>query len=196
MKDKKIKFPSLEERQKEHERQLRELEIKNKLLGTPEMFINDKSSNEYLDMLSVIVKLNGGRELTYEEYLSEFLIEYRSHFYKEYYYLIAKLYGLDPSLMDDYIKPKIVAYFTINFIYARFPKRVVDTLMRKAVWTEIPGVREVKLFQNLSPIATEQLDLYIDQCVKVMRDCDTIGKFKLKYSEEYKLYFQLDMFQD
>lgn len=196
MKDKKIKIPSLEERQKDHERKLRELELKNRLEGSPEIFLNNKESDEYLDVLGVIVKLNGGRELTYEEYISEFLVEYRSHFSDEFFCLIAKLYGLNPIVMKNYIKPRIVPFFIIKFIYARFPARVVNTLMRKAPWTDIPGIREVKLFQNLSPVATVQLDLYIEQCIVMMRECDNLKEFKTKYLGAYTFYFQRDLFED
>ncbi len=195
-KNKKIKIPSLEERKKSHQRALEDLDLKNKLLGSPELFINQEGTDEYLDILSVKIKLNGDRELSLEEYIVDNLVEYRSHFYKDYYYGIAKLCNLDRSVMDEYQKPKFVADFTINFVYARFPKDVVDRLMSKAPWTPIPGIREIKLFQHLSPIATEQLDLYIAQVEEMMRQCDDLTEFKLKYSKKYNLYFQIDMFND
>lgn len=195
-KNKKSKFIPLEERKLEHQKKLTELERKNKLLGSPELFLTEKGSDEYLDTLSMKLKLIGGRELTYEEYLSEGLVDYKSHFYKEYYYQIAKLYGMDKSEMDKYQKPQCVAFFTIQFIYARFPKRVVDRLMRDTKWTEIPGVREFKLFQRLSVIATEQLELFIDQCVNMMKQCTNLTEFKLKYSKKYKVYFPIDIFSD
>ena len=68
--------------------------------------------------------------------------------------------------------------------------------MSKSPWTPIPGIREVKLFQHLSLIATEHLDIYIDQAVRMMRESKTLTEFKLKYSKEYKLHFQVDMFGD
>jgi hypothetical protein len=74
--------------------------------------------------------------------------------------------------------------------------------MERSKWSDIPGIRLTKLFQRLSPIATEQLDLFIDQYVALARECiamygvNALTQFKLNYSEKYIIYFQLDMFND
>jgi hypothetical protein len=118
-KNKKMKI-SLEERKKVFVRKLEDLELKNKLLGTPELFKTEVGSDEYLDTLSLKIKLNGGQEFTLEEYLSENLVEYRSHFYQEFYDVTALLHGLPIEVMKEYVKPECARDHTLQFIYARF----------------------------------------------------------------------------
>lgn len=190
---------SLEDRKKIFERRLEELELKNKLLGSPELFVNEKGSDEFLDILSLTIKLNGGIEFILEDYINENVAEYESHFYKGFFYQIAKLYGYPESVMDPYIKPFIAAYFIINFVYARFPERVFRRLTELTPWRkekELRWVRIHKLFQRLSPIAIEQLDLFIDQAYVLAKESKDLTDFKLRFSEKYHTYFQIDMFID
>lgn len=185
------------ERKKIFERKIEDLELKNKLLGSPELFIKDKGSDEYLDSLSLRISFNGGRELTLEEYINEnYVEEYNSHFYQSYYDVIGKLYGLPENAMKGYIKPIIAADFTLKYVYGRFPNQVLKRLKDLTGWSEIPGVRIHKLFQRLHPIAIEQLDLFIDQAYDVANKSKDITEFKMEFSKKYKIYFQLDMFTD
>ena len=98
--------------------------------------------------------------------------------------------------MDDYVKPLVAADFTINFVYARFPENVFIRLRQLAKWTEIPGIRVNKLFQRLSPIASEQLDLFIDQAYYLAKKSKDMHDFKMNFSNTYHRYFQIDMFID
>lgn len=180
--------------QKIFKRSAEDIALKHSLLQAPELFIQDKESDEYLERIALKVRLIGDTILDLDTYVSQNLVEYRPHFYKDYYNEIARLYGIDESAMRSYIKPKCVAYFTLQFIYARFPKKVLLALRKKCPWTDIPGVRANKLFQHLSSTAIEQLDLYIDQAVETMKSSETIEEFQLEYSRKYKVYFQLALF--
>ena len=191
--DKKIETSS-GQRKKIFQRKQQDLELKRKLIGSPELFITDKGSDEYLDSLSLKIKLYGGKEFTLEEYINDNLVKYRPRFYKEYYYEIARLHNLPKEVMDNYIKPLVAAQFTINFVYARFPQKVFNRLRQLSKWTDIPGIRENKLFQRLTPIASEQLDLYIDQAYNVAKKSNNIHDFRLDFSKEYHVYFQMDLF--
>lgn len=172
-----------------------DIALKQQLLNAPELYIYNKGGDEYLDRLSLKIKLIGGREFSLREYVSENIVEYRSRFYKEYYYQIARLYGFDNAVMDKYQKPECAAQFTVQFIYGRFPRKVLNAIRKKSPWSEIPGVRENKLFQFLTPVASEELDLYIEQAVETMKTSNTLLDFQLTYSQKYRVYFQLDMFE-
>ena len=177
-------------------RKQEDLKLKERLLAAPELFITNKGSDEYLDRLSLKIQLRGGDEFTLEEYITQNMVEYRPRFYREYYYEIANLHGLDKSVMDNYQKPQCAADFTVQFIYGRFPMKVLNFLREKSPWTAIPGIRANKLFQYLSKIASDQLDLIIEQAVQVMKESKNLSEFKMKYSIKYKVYFQIDMFAD
>ena len=96
--------------------------------------------------------------------------------------------------MDQYVKPECARDMTLEFVYARFPKKVVDYIMNNTKWSEIPGVRLHKLFQRLSAKAAELLDLYISQAERAMGEFDNPNDFKEAFRERYKLSYQLDLF--
>jgi hypothetical protein len=176
-------------------RKEQDLQLKQQLLLGPEQLLSSKGTDENLEKLYLKIQLTSGVEFTLADYISEHLIEYHSRFYKEYYYQVAKLLNLEKEAMNQFHKPQCVAMFTIQFIYGRFPNKVLNELRRKCPYV-LPGVRKNKLFQFLSPSASEQLDLFIDQAVALMQECETLSQFKLRYSKQYKVYIQLDMFED
>ncbi len=170
-----------------------DLQLMQNLLA-PELFVKT-GSDEHLDRLLFESKLKGEKELEIEDYTLADFAEYHSRFYIKFYYGIAKMHGIDKAKMDTYVKPFCAKYFTLNFIYARFPQKVLNALMSKRKSDGISGIGN-KLHQYLSAIALHMLELFIDQADKMMDECDNITDFKLKYSKEYNLYFQIDMFTD
>ena len=67
----------------------------------------------------------------------------------------------------------------------------------KCNWSIIPFVREFKLHQLLSPIAIEQLDLYIEQVIDLGKDYhNNINGFKKAFSQTYKTSVQKDLFDN
>lgn len=172
-----------------------ELALKQRLL-TPELYPAETHDPVVTDRLAEVIRLQNGQAFSLESYIAENLVEYKSRFPKEYYRLIAKLHGLDSSVMDPYKKPECAAEFTIVFIYGRFSILVLRELRRKSPWTEIPGVRANKLFQYLTTIASEMLDLYIEQALELMRETNTFQEFKLAFSKKFGIRVQRDMFED
>ncbi len=170
-----------------------DLELKKQLLLSPNLLIPEKGSDEGLDKLSLKIKLIGGKEFTLEDYVVDNLIKYESKFFKDWYYELAKLYGEDKKVMDQYHKPKFVALFKIQFIYGRFPYLVLRTLRKKSPFI-LPGIRKNKLFQYLTKDASEKLDVIIEQSFAIMKNSKTVLDFKLEYSKQYKIYFQIDLF--
>ena len=172
-----------------------DLQLKQQLLLGPELLISPTGEDKNLDRLSLKLKLLSGEEFPLSEYLSERMLDYSVKFIKDYYYQIARLRSIEKSLMDVYRKPAVVAKITNEFIYGRFPYKVLRELRSRNAYIA-PGVRAHKHFQYLSEAASEQLDVIIGQAVETMKTCETWPEFKLKYSEQYKVYLQIDMYED
>lgn len=175
-----------------HQRSKQEEDLKNQLIQ-PVLFY-EKGSDEFLDRLFFKVKLIGGNEFSFEDFILEKPFEYRSHFYKEFYLVTADLFGIDRKLMDNYRKPQCAADATNSFIYSRFPNRVVSHIRSKCKWLPDCFEREFKLFQFLSPIMVERLDLYIDQYVELAKKYpNNLTGFKEAFCESYKIPQQIEM---
>lgn len=174
-------------------RKKEDLELKKQLLLGPNLNVPDKGSDESLDKLSLKIKLIGGREFTLEEYIAENLVAYESKFFKDWFYELARLFGVDKKEMDPYVKPKFVPEFIINFVYARFPYKVFERLRKKCKFVS-RTMRSHKLFQWLSKDASKQLDVVIEQVFLIMKDSADFKDFQKKYSDAYKLHFQVDLF--
>lgn len=179
-----------------HNRTEEELRLKQQLLIGPEFFIQERAADASLDKLSLKIQLSGGAEVTLTDVV-DFPSEYFPKFNKEYYREIARLRNIDPVRIEEYRKPTIIAKITNEFIYCRFPYIILRELRRKnpyiaeGVWD-----RKFKHFQHLSPAASEQLDLFIQQAIDTMRQCSTWTEFKMVYSKKYHIYPQIDMFED
>jgi hypothetical protein len=185
---------NLKHSQKSFTRKKEDLELKQRLLSSPELFITEKGSDEYLDKLALKIKLNGGDEFLLSDYVAEVMAEYEESKFKKYWWhRLADLYSVDRSIMDRYVKPDFVRKFLVQFIYGRFPYSVLRTLRSKNRSTSTENNR-TKLFQHLTKKASEQLDIVIEQVYTMMGTCQTPMDFKLKYSNTYKVYFQLDLF--
>lgn len=172
-------------------RKQEELELKKRLIESPELFITEKGSDEYLDRLALKIKLIGGTEFVLSDYVAEVMAEYESRFKKPWWYRLADLYGVDRAVMDKYVKPEFARQFLVQFVYGRFPYLMLRTLRSKNRKVSKADNR-TKLFQHLTKKAGEQLDVVIEQVYIMMGDCKTPLEFKMKYSSEYQIYFQLD----
>lgn len=180
--------------QKVFTRSEQDLETKRQLIFGPELFITEKGSDVYLDRLSVKRKLIGDEEEALTEYVADVVAEYESKFSKAWYYRLADLYSVNRSVMDKYIKPDFVRQFTIQFVYARFPNKVLRALRRRNRITS-KDYERTKLFQHLTKSASEELDIVIEQVYLMMGDCSSPFEFKMSYSSKYKVYFQTSLFE-
>lgn len=169
-----------------------EQDLKKLLLSGPELFVTDKASDEYLDRLSLRLKLIGGEEFDLGDYVAEMMAVYESKFGKPWFYRLAHLYGYNRSVMDQYVKPEFVRQFIVQFVYGRFPYKVLRSLRSRNRKTST-GKNRTKLFQHLTKDASEQLDVVINQVYEMMATCTDPLDFKMTYSKTYKIYFQLEM---
>jgi hypothetical protein len=179
---------------KQFKRKAEDLELKKRLLFGPESFITEKASDEGLDRLSLKMKLFAETGFEVTNIVADVLADYESKFKIEWFYKLADLAGVKRNVMDVYVKPEFVRLFIIEFVYARFPNKILKTLRSKNRQTSTEN-RRTKLFQHLTKSASEQLDLVISQVEQVMNDSVNLIDFKMKYSNLYSVYFQTGMFQ-
>ena len=173
-------------------REQKDLDLKKQLIASPELFITEKGSDEYLDKLALRVKLIGGEEFSLSDYVTEVMADYESKFSKDWFYRLADLHKVDRSVMDRYVKPEFVRQFIIRFVYGRFPYKMLKALRSKNRKSSSNNTR-TKLFQHLTKTATEQLEIVIEQVFTLMGSCNNALDFKMKYSNQYKIYVQLDL---
>lgn len=128
---------------------------------------------------------------------SNIIEKYDPKFKKAWFYLLADLYKVDRKVMDRYLKPEFVRLFIINFIYARFPRRVLQRLRGKNRLAYKQGKSNIKLFQHLTPEVSQELTKVVNQARELMEECVNNGQgikeFSELYCKRHKVWFQLPL---
>jgi len=139
------------------------------------------------------VQFIGGLTINIDEYVLEVMSEHITKFHKPWFYRLADLYGVPRKVMDEYVKPQFVRLFIIQFVYGRFPYLLLRTLRSR---NRKLGKKGGKLHQHLQKDASAQLIQVIKDVYDMMEP--SVGKgpldFKMAYSKEHTLYFQVEMF--
>ena len=136
-----------------------------------------------------ITFLNGA-VIIIENYVANVIAKHITRFHKPWFYKLADLYKVDRKLMEPYVKPDFVRRFIIQFVYGRFPYALLRTLRSRN--RRLHG-KNCKLFQHLNADASNQLDIVIKQVFDEMDNSSDPLDFKMKYSEKYTIYFQLEL---
>lgn len=132
-----------------------------------------------------------GASIIIEDLLADAIVKHITKFHKPWFYRLADLYNVDRKVMDVYVKPEFVRQFIIQFVYGRFPYLLLRTLRsrnRKA------NRKNCKLFQHLNGNASKKLDDVIKEVFDVMGESSNPLDFKMRYSRQYKLFFQVELF--
>jgi hypothetical protein len=137
------------------------------------------------------VQFIGGSTINVDDLIANVMAKHETRFKKWWFYKLAKLYKVDPKLMDTYVKPDFVRVFIIAFVYGRFPYLLLRTLRGR---NRKLGAKAGKLHQHLNPDAVKQLEDVISQVSDIMDISANPLDFKMKYSKEYRLEFQLEAF--
>jgi hypothetical protein len=172
-------------------RKQEDLDLKSRLLSSPEMFITEKASDEYLDRLALKIKL-GANEPNATNFIADAITAYEAKFKRYWWYRMADLYRVDRKVMEPYRKPEFARLFLLQFVYGRFPYMVLRMLRAKNRKVSTKE-NQIKLFQHLNHEANEQLDNVIEQVYIMMGQYKTPIEFKMAYSSAYKIYFQMDL---
>jgi len=163
-------------------------QLQQQLLFGPELKITKKAATDR----DVFEFLNGSKINTQEilkeakRFIAKAWAEYHPTFPKEYYQQINRLNGW--AISDDmlYLKPPIVARFTNDLIYRRFPRFILPTLQHVNPYVAY-RLRRYKHFQRLTHEGKELLEKFIRQAVACMKECTTWHEFRVKYAQQYPL---------
>jgi hypothetical protein len=169
----------------------KEIQLKNKLLSGPELFITEKGSDEHLDKLALKAKLFKVEEFSIADYVAEVYTKYETKFHRYWYYALADMYQIRRSVMDTWVKPDFVRVFTIQAVYGRFPYMMLRELRKRKINI---GDQNNRLYQYLTKNASDQIDIVIAQVYSIMKDSNSPIDFWMAYSREYRVYFQIPLF--
>lgn len=176
-------------------------EIKQLIFDLTEQKVAERFADQSFDREHEKIQLIGGEVFTIHEVkeirktLANQLQEYERTFRKEFYRQINRLKGWEKSDRDLYHKPPVVGRYTNELIYARFHEVILPILQDRNPYIAI-GLRRDKHFQWLTPEGKKQLEGYIEDAIRVMKDCDTWYEFRIKYAKAYGLPIQLDAWED
>jgi hypothetical protein len=145
------------------------------------------------------IYLRGGRVTTIKQekdVISNVVGKYSPMFpnKKPFFSLIYKLNHWNDLDPNDFNKPPVCALWIKQFIYARFDKTVLPTLLKIENPILYGHVKKYKLFQFLNDEGLELMENYIDQAIDEMKKSKSWYDFELKYTAKYNLSVQLKMF--
>jgi len=180
-------------------RESQQEEIQSILWRTEEP-IHKELSDPWLDRRNEIIKTLGGDEITINKLLEEQrrlkkfiktkISEHKKTFKDELYHEWRRLRGWDKNPYAKHHKPKVFAWYTVRFIYGRFPKEIYPELDRVNVH------RLYRHFQKLTKKAYGSLNDYIDDVIRVAKASNSMYEFKGRYAREFGEPFQISLFED
>lgn len=105
-------------------------------------------------------------------------------------YKLNRWNNLDPN---DFTKPPICAIWIKQYIYGRFDREVLPTLLAKENPIISGYVKKYKLFQFLNDEGLLLLEGYINDAIEIMKISKDWYDFEKKYTKLYNLSVQLKM---
>lgn len=108
-----------------------------------------------------------------------------------FFKLMFKLCGWQKLDPNQFVKPPIVATYIKKYIYGRFDRDVLPTLLAKENPLIEGYIRKYKLFQFLNEEGLILLEGYIQDANKVMEVSKDWYDFELRYTRQYNLPMQL-----
>ena len=174
-----------------------ELQLKLKLLQSPEAKIQDRFSDKNLDRRNEI-ELLSGRVINLDEerkalqkVIANALKEYAPRVPQEYYRQIFRLNNWIIPEGKIQEKPSIVGHFTNEIIYDRYNKSILPELKRLNPYIKL-GMRNFKHFQWLTEEGQSLYDGYIQDAICVMKESSDWYDFRIKHSQKFGVTFQLN----
>ncbi|WP_160067625.1 P63C domain-containing protein [Sphingobacterium bovisgrunnientis] len=156
--------------------------------------IESKFSDKSLDFESQKIQLFSGKIISEEEilnrrvYLLKNVATYEKMFPQEFYDNIFRLNHWQQN-KNKTLRPSVVGKYTNFCIYARFDKSILPQLQSINPYIEF-GIRQFKHFQWLNEDGRQQLLVYIQQSIDMMKECTEWNAFVQKYGAKYNIPVQ------
>lgn len=167
------------------------------LIQLTEEKTNLKGTDKYLDRhLEKVELLNGTYIDPYDIYktVSNIIRLYFPVFTQEFYIQIFRLNGWTIPEGKIHFKPPIVGRFTNEIIYCRFNAEVLNVLRKLNPYVAF-GKRLHKHYHLLTPDAKIEIENFIKESTELMKKCTTWYEFRVRYAIQYKVTFQLSLFE-
>lgn len=165
------------------------------LVEGPELRVRQKSSREAqeIEFERLAVLADGQISEEIKNFVLFTAKIYKATFTQDYYREIFRLKGWKVEGTSIYRKPWLVAKYTKEVIYGRFTKDILRTIELQNPYI-VPGIRGFKHFQYLNEQGQNKLEQFISEAVEVMKDSTTWYEFRVKMFNQYKLPYQMDLF--
>jgi len=129
----------------------------------------------------------------YKRYINDVIKPYLSKFPPKFYLEIYRLKNWPITNKSLYRRPRIVAKWTNDLIYCRYPNGILQTLQVMNPYIS-NGIREHKHFQFLTDLAETELRQFIKDATDTMGESSYWSQFKRLHAQKYNLPYQADLF--
>lgn len=171
--------------------------LKRFILEQTESLVKDKFSDKELDAENEKRRLLSSIEDIWKvKHLDNQILrepsDYKVIFKQEYYQQIYRLnsWPYEGSISNKKWK---VGRYTNEIIYYRFSNEVLP-LLRIINPYILPGIRKNKHHQFLTDESRIKLELFINQAISLMIECNDWNEFRIKYCTRYNVPYQLRLF--
>ncbi len=112
---------------------------------------------------------------------------------KPFFSLMFNLNGWHDLNPNNFVKPPICAKWIKQYVYGRFDKELLPTLLKKENPLIVGYIKKYKLFQFLNDDGLILLNGYINDAIEVMRISKDWEDFEVKYTKLYHISYQLKL---
>tara|TARA_R110002050_G_scaffold171113_2_gene303102 strand:+ start:8227 stop:8817 length:591 start_codon:yes stop_codon:yes gene_type:complete len=112
---------------------------------------------------------------------------------KPFFSLMFNLNGWTDLNPNSFVKPPICAVWIKQYVYGRFDREVLPSLLAKENPIIVGYVKKYKLFQFLNDEGLLLLEVYIQDVIDVMKISRDWNDFEEKYVKLYDLSVQLKL---
>lgn len=157
-----------------------------------------KSSSQEKQEIDTILDLRGGKQFSlkdHTDFLAERIADYFPLFTPQYYEQIFRLNDWSIDKAKEYRKPPIVAIWTNEIIYGRFPDGLLPYIQRMNGFVAY-NTRLFKHFQFLTDEGRVKVCQFISEATNMMTSCKRWQEFRINYCREYGVPFQGNLFEN
>ncbi len=112
---------------------------------------------------------------------------------KPFFSLMYKLNKWNDLNPNNFIKPPICAIWIKQYIYGRFDREILPTLIKRENPLIAGYIKKYKLFQFLNDEGLLMLEGYINDAIRIMKTSRDWNDFEVKYTKLYTISYQLKL---
>lgn len=160
------------------------------LIFNADALLPNLGTDKKLDFELEKIELRNGKIISLKEinnFITQRPHDYHVMFLPGFYKEIYRLNNWEGNIHQ---RPSIVAVWTIELIYERFPKDVLPALQELNPYIDL-GIRMFKHFQFLNNEGKIMLAQFINDAINEMKQHQNWYEFRKDYAQKYGFTFQL-----